>query len=400
MFYGGLIQEAKNLMEQTDQLYIYGAGLRGKELCHILTRNGIPIAGFLATQAEENARALGYPVITADKVIHQGNAGVIIGLGDIYTKEVVEYLRKENMDFSRVIDGGKYISQDRGSKDLQDHPTLEITTVIGCRVNCKYCPQKVLLRRYFADSQNRTSVMTLGDFQRFLEHTPRNCDLMFAGMSEPYLNPDCTEMLKMACEAGRNVSLYTTLEGAGEKDVEEMLKLPFQFVGLHVADEKGFAHITVSEEYYASVERLIHAEKPNGEPFINDISAQADPLPRIMEMCRGKYEVLISLQNRAGNLEGSELAGREHMLTNERITCCFSGPEFNNHVVLPDGTLLLCNMDYGMRHVLGNLKTDTYDHIRSNPVMQGIFAGVAGDPAVGLLCRNCLFAMVEKEEKR
>lgn len=395
MFYGEFIEEVNELKSRTDKIYIYGAGLRGKELCHILARNDIQIDGFAVTKAEKDTLTLGYPVITAETVIHE-NTGIIIGLGDIYTKEVITYLSEQNMDFTRVIDGGKYISEDRGSKDLQDNPTVEITTVIGCRVNCRYCPQNALLGKYFEKDKNRKHVMSLDDFKIFLKHTPDNCDFMFAGMSEPYLNPDCTQMLKMACEAGRNVSLYTTLEGMRQKDIEEILKLPFQFVGLHVADEKGFAHIIVSDEYFQNVGRLIHASKPNGEPFINDISAQAAPLPEILEMCKGKYEVLISLQDRAGNLEDHELAGRKCALTTEKITCCFSGPKFNNHVVLPDGTLLLCNMDYGMKHVLGNLLTDTYDDIRENEVMKQIFAGTAGDQSVDLLCRKCLFAMVEK----
>ena len=148
MFYGEFIQEVNELAEKTDKLYIYGAGLRGKELCHILSRNNIRIDGFIATKAEEGASALGFPIITASTVMYE-NVGIIIGLGDIYTKEVVEYLKEENVDFGRVVDGGKYISKDRGSKDLQDNPTLEITTVIGCKVNCRYCPQKVLLGRYF-----------------------------------------------------------------------------------------------------------------------------------------------------------------------------------------------------------------------------------------------------------
>jgi len=395
MFYGEFIKEVKELMKRTEQIYIYGAGLRGKELCHILTRNGITIDGFIVTKAEEDIQVLGFPVMTASHVMF-GEVGIIIGLGDIYTKEVMQYIHEQNIDMDRVIYGGKYISKDRGSKDLQDNPTLEITTVIGCNVNCRYCPQKVLLKRYYEKDRNRKHIMSLEDFSVFLSHTPDNCDFMFAGMSEPYLNPACTEMLKMACETGRNVSLYTTLEGASQKDVEEILKLPFQFVGLHVADKNNFAHIHVTEEYYQNVEKLINAEKPNGEPFVNDISAQAEQLSRIMEMCKGKYEVLISLQDRAGNLEGNELAGREHELTNEKITCCFSGPKLNNHVVLPDGTLLLCNMDYGMKHVLGNLLENTYDEIRRGEEMQKIFAGIKGDPSVDLLCRKCLFAMVEK----
>lgn len=396
MYYGEFLQETEELISRTGRVYIYGAGLRGKELCHILTRNGVGIDGFIVTKADCKAQALGYPVIPAGAVMHDADVGIIVGLGDIYTREVMQYLKEEGVDFGRVIDGGKYISVDRGSKDLQDNPTLEITTVLGCRINCKYCPQKVLLHRYYADNKNRKHRMSLEDFQVFLEHTPENCDFMFAGMSEPYLNPDCTEMLKMACDSGKNVSLYTTLEGAAAKDIDAILQLPFQFVGLHVADEKENASITVTEEYYQNVERLLNAVKVNGEAFVNDVSAQANPLPRIEAMCKGKYEVLVSLQDRAGNLEGDELAGREHLLTNEKITCCFSGPRLNNHVVLPDGTLLLCNMDYGMQHVLGNLLENTYDEIREKEEMQKVFAGVEGDTGVDLLCRKCLFAMIRK----
>lgn len=401
MYYGELIQEVKELLEKTDEIYIYGAGLRGKEVCHILANNHIIIDGFIVTKAEKNSNALGYPVISANAVIHK-NVGIILGLGDIYTKEVIQYLHNEKVDFNRVIDGGKYISIDRGSKDLQDYPTLEVTTVIGCRVNCKHCPQKVLLNRYYAYDKNRKREMTLEDFRIFLDHIPHNCNIMFAGMSEPYLNSNCTEMLKMACFSGRNVSLYTTLEGATEKDVEVILSLPFQFVGLHVADEAGLAHITVTDSYYHNVEKLLNATKINGDPFVNDVSAQEKPLSKIAEICKGKYEVLISLQDRAGNLKGDELAGREQFLTNEKITCCFSGPQFNNHVVLPDGTMLLCNMDYGMQHVLGNLKEHTFEEIRQSKEMKDILKGISGDQAVDLLCRKCLFAMVEtdKEEDR
>jgi radical SAM protein with 4Fe4S-binding SPASM domain len=396
MYYGEFIKEVTNLQTKTDKIYIYGAGLRGKELCHILARNGIPIDGFIVTKAGNDSKVLGLPIITASTVMFE-NIGIIIGLGDIYADEVKEYLKKQNVDFNRVVDGGKYISKDRGSKDLQDNPTVEVTTMLGCRVNCKYCPQKVLLRKYYEADKTRASQMTVEDFKIFLKHTPDNCDLMFAGMVEPFLNPNCLEMLRLGCKAGRNVSLYTTLEGATTKDVDEILKLPFQFVGLHVADECNNAHITVTEEYYYNVERMLNATKKNGEPFVNDVSAQASPLPRIAEMCKGKYEVLISLQDRAGNLEGDELAGREHELTNERLTCCFSGPKFNNHVVLPDGTLLLCNMDYGMKHVIGNLKEQTYEEIRNGGEMQRIFKGINGNQDIDLLCRKCLFAMVEKE---
>jgi len=396
MYYGDLINEVKMLQKKTDgRLFIYGAGLRGKEVCQILSRNNINVTGFVVSEVHEKNTALGLEIKDVKEYINQ-NVGIIIGLGDIYALEVIDYLKSLNANFDRIIDGGKYISIDRGSKDLQDNPTLEVTTVLGCAVACKYCPQSVLSKEYYSHNKSSKRLMLVEDFEIFLNNIPDNCDVMFAGMAEPFLNPDCTEMLKMACETGRNVSLYTTLEGARNSDVDEILKLPFQFVGLHVADIYNYAKITVNDNYLYNVERLINATKNNGEAFINDISAQAEPIPEIRKMMEGKFEALISLQNRAGNLEGDELAGREKELTTEKITCCFSGPKLNNHVVLPDGTLLLCNMDYGMKHVLGNLKEKTFKEIRDDEEMQNVFKGISGDASIELLCRKCLFAMVDR----
>ena len=396
MYYGELINEVRELQKKVRDIYVYGAGLRGKEIANILNKNNIDVRGYIVTKAEENKIIQGLPVFQADTKIDNDDVGIIIGLGDIYTKEVVKYLKEKRINFDRVVDGGKYISKDRGSSELQDNPTLEITTVIGCKVNCRYCPQDKLLNRYFENNKKRKHILSVSDFEIFLENTPDNCDIMFAGMAEPFLNKDCRNMLEMACAKGRNVSLCTTLEGATDDDIEGILQLPLQFVGLHVADEKKNACISITEGYYGRVERLINAKKKDGTPFVNDISAQANPLPKIQEICKDKYEVLVSLQDRAGNLEGNELASREHMITKEKITCCFSGPQFNNHVVLPDGTLLLCNMDYGMQHVLGNLLEKNFDDIRREKNMKDIFCGIEGDQKVELLCRKCLFAMVRR----
>lgn len=303
MYYGEFIQEVMEVKKKTDRLYIYGGGMRGKELSHILTRNGISVDGFLTTNAEKSLKVLGLPVLTADRVIVE-NAGIILGLNDMYTQEVTEYLKTMDVDFSKVVDGGKYISRDRSNSELRDYPTLEVTTVIGCRVNCQYCPQKLLLNKYYEVDKNRIRQLTVKDFKLFLEHTPDNCTVMFAGMAEPFLNPDCTQMLRLACDAGRNVSLYTTLEGTTEKDIDEILGLPLRFVALHVADEKHFAHITETDAYYKHVERLLNATKENGDPFVNDVSAQAEPPRRMTELLKGKYEVLTSLHDRAGNLGG------------------------------------------------------------------------------------------------
>lgn len=396
MNYQEFIQTAEQLRKNVEELYVYGAGMYGKEIAGLLIRNGIKVDGFVVTKQEEHSDITGLPVRYAGDVIHRQAVGFVLGVNDLYKKEITNYLLKQEIDFSKVIDGGKYITQLKEASHLRDTPVLEINTVLGCGVNCRFCPQEIMTKEYYEKNKKRRRIMRLEDFKFFLGQLPDDCDVVFAGMAEPFLNPDCTEMLKLACSMGRKVFLYTTLEGMKQEDLEEILKLPFWFVGLHVADEKNYAHITVSEAYYRNIERMVKAVKPNGEPFIDDISAQAAPLSRIAEICKGKYEVLVSLHDRCGQLDGDEISHRDHTLTDEEITCAFCGPDMNNHVVLPDGTLLLCNMDYGMQHVLGNLFDNTFDELHRGEEMRHIMRAAKGDQSIDLLCRKCVCAVPKK----
>ncbi len=398
MFDYRFIDEAKKLREKVQKFYIYGAGMRGVEFYKILVRNGLDVDGFIVTEVIGENTKFGLPILKADAIIHDTCTGIVLGMSDTNTADVEKYLKANGADFTRIIDGGKYLSEYRDIYGLRNEPFLEITPVIGCRVNCRFCPQKVLTNAYFAEDKNRKRVMTIDDFKVFLEHTPKNCGIMFAGMAEPFLNTNCTEFLQMACDEGRKVRLYTTLEGADEKDIDIILKLPLQFVGLHVADKRGHAHITISEKYYQNVERLLNAKKINSEAsFIDDITAQAEPDERIKELCKGRFEIITSVQDRAGNIEDDGVEKRDYKLTNEKFTCCYCGSDVNNHVVLPDGTLLLCQMDYGMRHVMGNLLVNTFDELRQSEIIKNVLEAMKGHHTCELLCDTCLNAKIQKD---
>lgn len=392
MYFEQLIKDVTELKKKVNELYIYGAGFYGQDVYRVLERNQIIVDGFLVTESPKEEYVFNLPVLLAKEVI-QKKVGIIVGLSDIYTEEVMDYLKYNSVDMNYVINGGRYITESGGREDLRKSPTLEITPVLGCSVNCKYCPQDVLVKKYFEKDKHRKRIMTLEDFQTFLDHTPNDCDIMFAGMAEPYLNKDCVKMFKLACDAGRRVSIYTTLAGASEQDVDETLELPIHYVTLHVADKYGYAKIPLTESYYRNVMKVISARKKDGKPFVDFVNAQAEPDERIMQICKGKYEVMTSVQDRAGNLNDENLQRRDCELgKNEKIMCCFCGPQLTNNVVLPDGTVLLCNMDYGMQHVLGNLLEKDYDTIRSDGELYRVFDGMNGNGDIDVLCRKCLLA--------
>ncbi len=396
MYFDKLIKEAKLLEARTDGIYVYGAGFYGKDVCDILQRNNIEVKGFIVTKIKNDSIVLGLPVREAKEVVNH-NYGIILGVNDTYLPEVRSYLLENNMNMNNVLDGGKYLFEVNGREIMRENPIIEVTTCIGCRINCKFCPQTLLLRKYFEKNSHRKTIMTVSDFQKYLLNSPYNCDFVFAGMSEPFLNKDCTKLLKLACDAGRRVSLYTTLVGATKKDIDEILQLPLQLVVLHVADKYGYAQIPLSEEYYELIEYLLEAKKINGSAFVDSVCAQAEPDKKIEELCRGKYEILTSLHDRAGNLEGENLSGRKEKITNQKIYCSSFGKKLNSQVLLPDGTLVLCSSDYGLQHQLGNLLLDDYEKIRNGEEMKRVFRGMEGDINIDILCRNCCSARVVED---
>jgi len=255
-----------------------------------------------------------------------------------------------------------------------------------------------MLKKYYEHDRNRQRVMTLDNFKRILKHTPDDCIIDFSGMTEPFNNKDCLEMIKLACDAGRKVYLFTTLAEVDEETVDELLKLPVYYVTLHVADKCGYAYIPTTEAYYRNVEKVTSAIKRDGRPFIDFINAQTDPDERVARIVKGKYEVMRSVQNRAGNVKKDGVQHREHIIEKgQKIKCCFCGDDLSNSVVLPDGTLLICNMDYGMQHVLGNLYEEDYDSIRSKGELQRVIKTMNCEEDMDeLLCRSCLLARVER----
>ncbi len=398
MRFDKLNSDVKRITAETEKLYIYGAGFYGKDICRALVNNGFQPDGFLVTNEPKEDTVLGLPVLLAESVLDK-NIGIVIGLSDTYVGQVLEYLREKNVNMDHVVNGGMYITATGGREDLRDSKVLEISTVMGCSVNCHYCPQDVMLKEYYKNNKNRQRVMTIENFKMILENTPDDCIIDFSGMTEPFDNPNCLDMIKMACKAGRKVYIFTTLARVDEETVDELVTLPIYYLTLHVADKKQYAFIPTTEVYYRNVEKIVNAKKADGSPFVDFVNAQTDPDERVAEIVRGKYEVMRSVQNRAGNVKDNTAQHRDSIIASgEKIKCCFCGDELSNNVVLPDGTLLICNMDYGMKHVLGNLYKEDYDTIRSKGELRRVIKELNGGDDQNILCRSCLLARVEEKE--
>lgn len=386
-----LATQARILRDKVDRLYVYGAGIYAHNIYKFLKESGVQPAGFLVTR-KDGQQVLETPLVQADTVIGQ-NIGIILGLNSHNSRQVLKYLHALNFPAANIIDGGMFLENGSERLGFQGDAIMEITVKIGCPINCRFCPQKNLLKAYYANDKKRPSIMTMETYLKCLAKIPGNVGIVFSGFSEPLTHANSLEMLEIACDQGRKVDLFTTLAGANMAAVKKISRLPINYVGLHCADEYGYAHIPLTEEYYEKVRYLVNCRKTYRDaPFVDICNSQAAPNQRISEICQGKYEICTFLFDRAGNLEGEGLIRKQAL--KGKLECSMCGSLANRNVLLPDGTVVLCCMDYGLRHPLGNLLHESYEEIQNGREVSLIRLGLGGDESQDILCRQCSCARI------
>lgn len=267
--------------------------------------------------------------------------------------------------------------------------SIELTLAMGCPLNCHYCPQELLLNRYFENDQHRCHMMSFDTFKTILTRVKKGGSVCFSGMCEPFLNPQCVDMILYAYQQGFKILLFTTLVGLQKDGVEKLKGIEFDGITLHIPDKENNSKFIVNDEYLEilklfqdnfnissySCHGTIH---PLIEPYINKHILLAD-----------------QMFNRAENLEYDL---QKYEPKGEII--CMVGPIGSSDCwtpeVLPDGTLTLCCMDYGMKHVLGNIVNSTVEEIFNGKEYQTFQQGMKQD-SIDILCRKCIMAKEIKD---
>lgn len=267
---------------------------------------------------------------------------------------------------------------------------LEITTRIGCKCNCIYCPQELLVSEYInrMEVKNPATVMTLETFKACIDKLPKGTRIDFSGMAEPWLNADCTKMVLYAYEKEFPIAIYSTLVGMTQGDFEQIRDIPCEEFVVHIPDEKSNAHIDVTQEYIGLLEQVMMYQQPDGKRLVTGVSCHAGIHPVIKDAVPEDSKLITEIHNRAGNVEGEYAESKKSL---GEIICINCGTELHHNVLLPDGTLLLCCMDYGMKHVLGNLLAQSYDEILKSVKVKRMQKGLKDDTK-DILCRKCVNA--------
>jgi radical SAM protein with 4Fe4S-binding SPASM domain len=253
---------------------------------------------------------------------------------------------------------------------------LEITTKIGCKNNCSICPQTTLINKYKQVSNE--FMMSFDTFKTCIDKLPLNSKIHFSGMCECFLNPDCGKMLQYVLDKRIKIGLYTTLIGTSNSDINFIKNHRIDPLAFHLPN-KAYMNINDEQvkEWCDKFSKIL--------PYIGDRYLALSIKPLIDDylinyLTNNKIKYTVSpLLSRAGILENSI-----------NIKGCISCNEdrFFQNVLLPNGDVILCCQDYGLKHRLGNLVTDEfYDLFKSNEFIK--IRSAFRDDNIDIICRRC-----------
>ncbi|WP_037390179.1 radical SAM/SPASM domain-containing protein [Sinorhizobium americanum] len=259
---------------------------------------------------------------------------------------------------------------------------LEITTTTGCIVGCSYCPQEKFANRQRAVS--RVKHLCLDDFKRCLARVPKAVDVSFAGYSEPWLNPGCTEMVEHAYMSGHGIRIFTTLVGMNRRDLRRLQALRFRVFVVHVFDDGAYMNSRlVRGKYLDLIRELVDSDIPSIRfVVLGEVHPDIAGIVPAGALVRTR-----PLSSRGGSVDSSIVETRPRVVG--ALTCA-EERQYRN-VLLPNGDVALCCMDFERRHVLGNLLRDEYQELFEGPVFKEVADRMNGKDGF-LLCRVCEFA--------
>lgn len=251
-------------------------------------------------------------------------------------------------------------------------PTMEITTIIpekGCVVDCVFCPQRTLVNVYEGERR-----LSLDNFKLAIDKIPTQVRITFAGFTEPWLNSNCTDMLLYAHDKGHPISVFTTVVGMKPSDIERIKHIPFAgnpnggFV-VHLPDQERRAKHPITKRYIETLEYIKSVQHEIKNFTVMSMGTVHNDIKHIYDWAP-TYE----MWSRAGNLIGEKILKPELLAHpfkirdhGDKAMTCGCDERLYHNVMLPNGDISLCCMDYGLDQIIGNIFEQEYNDVIPEP---------------------------------
>jgi radical SAM protein with 4Fe4S-binding SPASM domain len=281
---------------------------------------------------------------------------------------------------------------------------LEITTMIGCPLMCTYCPQDTLRDAYGDDAK----YMSFEDFKTMIDKVPTFVRIDFSGQAEPWVNPACTDMVEYVLNKGHRIAIFTTLYNWDQETVHRMGQIvlthakQIDIFKVHFPDAagnmKGWKHSEEWEYAYIGMRTIVQSAGVHYEAMTMSDEG-IDPAIRHLPGAAPSHRWDIAAHDRAGTLDREQIKGQVIRIQpkHDYPVVCSRTSIYNQGLLLPNGDVLLCCMDYAKKHTIGNLLKDSYEDLFTNAPMQKLLE-INSKPYYTneSLCKSCVDAIPDQ----
>jgi len=230
--------------------------------------------------------------------------------------------------------------------------------------------------------------MKFETFKQCIDKLPKDVQITFSGMSEPWLNKDMTKMLLYAYKKGfKEFRVYTTGVGMDIKDVDKIKKIPFNKFVVHLPDANNNALIPVTKSHKELLMKIKKSKIKNCSYM-----TMGTLHPELVAEFGGLV-VSPKMISKAGNLEKFE------RLNHKGPLMCNSEFGLKHSMLLPNGDVYLCCMDNALQYQIGNLLHEGYESLYKGKEFKLIERKLKDEKLGDVLCRHCEMAMVDNYKK-
>ena len=264
---------------------------------------------------------------------------------------------------------------DSGEKKQRDKNMshIEIVTVVPCTNACRFCPQDVLAQAY----GNNNPELDFYTFGLLLDKIPKDVGIHFSGFSEPFLNRSTSLMMAHAYRMGYKLSLFSTLIGLTANDIHFMKGIEFKGITIHVPDDWNFV-VEDIDDWIVNFNVFSSYFKVDSAAYY---IGNADE--RILKKCNVYKASDGCLTSRCNNVNPFVVPHVKRI--KGKINCVSGGQAFG---MLPNGDVVVCCMDFGLKHKIGNLCNDSWEDLFNSEEYKKITASWT-DESIETICRYC-----------
>lgn len=257
------------------------------------------------------------------------------------------------------------------TKSTNPFKSIEITTNIGCARRCTYCPQDVLVQTYksYDDAEHQ---LNPASFERMVSNFPENLLIYWTGYSEPLQNKYFPELFDIISKAGHESHISTTLFSVNQQSIEVICdRKRWARVSLHLPDESGHMRAKIDDAYLSNLKEVVKTMIPEVD-LIHVFGTLNEKIKNLfltpeMQPFASKFNIhefpldSTYATSRANNLKTNQT--RSTPIAQDGVYLYCNAGRFNQPVLLPNGDLSLCCMDYGLTKIIGNILHEPYDSI-------------------------------------